>query len=352
MQVSNQKSIIALFVLSLFLPGSSVYSANLTEGKYLGAVDTEYPDWFRDSFLELPDDLEEISDSGKNLILFFYQGNCPYCHALINKNFSQKDIRDKTQKQFEVIALHMFGDREVVYFDNQSYSEKSLANKLKIQFTPTLIFYDKAANIVQRLNGYRSPAQFSVELDYAITILTQEKPIDKLSYLKKNYKPSQSKEKLFDEDFFTKPPFDASHLLKASNKPLAVFFEQRDCPSCENLHLNVLKDAETRKIISKFNVIQLDMWAKTPVITPSGNKQLAKDWAKDLKINYAPSIVLFDSSGNEIIRSEAIFKIFHTQSIFDYVLSEKYKTEPSFQRYLSERAQDLRAQGIDVDIWK
>jgi len=349
MRVSIQKHIVTLLVLLLF-PSSIAFSEPSAEEKYLGVIDTEYPSWFRDSFLELPDDLEEIAESGKQLILFFYQGNCPYCHAFVNKNFSQKFIRDKTQANFEVISLHMFGDREVVYFDDQTYSEKSLAEKLKIQFTPTIIFFDKNANIVQRLNGYRSPAQFSAELDYAI--ITKDNRVNKLSFLKQSYKPSKSKNKLFHEEFFIKPPFDTNQLLKKSNKPLAVFFEQRDCPSCENLHLNVLKDAKTRKIMSEFNVIQLDMWAKTPIITPKGNKRLAKDWAKDLKINYAPSIVLFDSSGNEIIRSEAIFKIFHTQSIFDYVLSGKYESEPSFQRYLSERAQQIRAQGIDVDIWK
>ena len=49
--------------------------------------------------------------------------------------------------------------------------------------------------------------------------------------------------------------------------------------------------------------------------------------------------------------SEAWFKIFHTQSLFDYVHSESYRTEPSFQRYISARADHLIEQGIDVDIW-
>jgi hypothetical protein len=35
----------------------------------------------------------------------------------------------------------------------------------------------------------------------------------------------------------------------------------------------------------------------------------------------------------------------------DYVASDAYKTQPEFQRYISERADKLEAQGIHVDIW-
>jgi hypothetical protein len=34
------------------------------------------------------------------------------------------------------------------------------------------------------------------------------------------------------------------------------------------------------------------------------------------------------------------------------VLSRAYRTEPSFQRYISARAEALRERGIDVDIWR
>ena len=47
----------------------------------------------------------------------------------------------------------------------------------------------------------------------------------------------------------------------------------------------------------------------------------AREWAKQLDVKYAPTIVLFGRDGQEVIRSEAWFKTFHTQSIFDYVYS-------------------------------
>jgi thioredoxin-related protein len=93
------------------------------------------------------------------------------------------------------------------------------------------------------------------------------------------------------------------------------------------------------------------MAADTPVITPGGQRTTASDWAGDLDLGYAPSIVFFDRQGKEVMRIDAFFKTFHVQSVFEYVLQEAYLTEPSFQRFISARAERLREEGIDVDIW-
>ena len=83
-----------------------------------------------------------------------------------------------------------------------------------------------------------------------------------------------------------------------------------------------------------------------------GIKTTARQWATNLGIAYAPTILLFDTQGKEVIRSEAWFKIFHTQSLFAYVSSQSFQTETNFQRYISDRADHFIEQGIDVDIWK
>jgi len=44
-------------------------------------------------------------------------------------------------------------------------------------------------------------------------------------------------------------------------------------------------------------------------------------------------------------------KTFHFQSVYDYILQKAYLREPSFQRYISERAEKIRAAGFDTDIW-
>jgi len=66
----------------------------------------------------------------------------------------------------------------------------------------------------------------------------------------------------------------------------------------------------------------------------------------------APAIIFFDGNGGkEVMRIDAQMRSFHIQSVFDYVLTGTYKTEANFQRYISARADKIRATGVDVDIW-
>jgi len=338
--------LIAFTGLSLF--ASSSYSASKEEGKFFGAKMTEYPDWFKESFLDLPDDINEAKESGKRIVLFFHQDGCPYCNALVERNLAQKAIAEKVKNNFDIIGLNMWGDRTITYVNGKQYSEKNLAEGLKVQFTPTMLFYDEKGKIVLRLNGYRSPTKFNVDLDYVLARKTQK--VKYLDFIKANLPVTKSSKKLHSEDFFVSSPTNFQKYT-SNNKLSAAFFEQKDCPDCDTLHTKVLPDSTLRKIISNFKVAQLDMWSKTKVITPQGKTTTAKEWAKDLDIKFAPSIVIFNEKGEEIIRTEGSFKVFHTQGIFDYVLSGAYKKQPSFQRYLTERADHIREQGKDVDIW-
>ena len=66
-------------------------------GKFLGAKPTEYPAWFKDSFLDLEEDVQEARDSGKRVMLFFHQHGCPYCNVMVERNLAQKDIEEKVR---------------------------------------------------------------------------------------------------------------------------------------------------------------------------------------------------------------------------------------------------------------
>lgn len=327
-------------------PQPQATSEKSAEGKFFGAKETEYPKWFKQSFMDLGDDVKEAASANKRLVIFFQQNGCPYCNALVERNFAQKDILEKSQKHFDILAINMWGDREITDVDGKQYTEKTFAEHHKIQFTPTLLFYDEAGQVILRLNGYRSPARFTVDLDYVA--LKKEKESKYRDFIKANYTPGQSSKVMHSEDFFAKDVQD----LSKPKKVFAVFFEQKDCPNCDRLHKKILPDAGTRKVIAQFDNYQLDMWSKEMITTPDGRKLSVRDWAKELDIKFAPSILIFNEEGKEIIRSEAFFKVFHTQGIFAYVLEGAYKKEPSFQRYLSERADHFREKGDNVDIWR
>ena len=97
--------------------------------------------------------------------------------------------------------------------------------------------------------------------------------------------------------------------------------------------------------------VQIDMWSKEPITTPGGRQTTARAFARDLNIQFAPTVVFFDASGKEVMRLDGVFRTFHTQGIMRYVNDKAYLEQPSFQRYLGELAEHWREKGWDVDIW-
>lgn len=325
----------------------SAEPAGTEPGQLLGGKQTTYPAWFKDSFLEFEDDVAEAAAEGKRLILLFHQDNCPYCNALVERNLSQKHIEEKVRQHFDVVALNLRGDRQVVSVDGTGYTEKEFARALDIQFTPTLLFLDEEGELVLRVSGYLPPPKFEAALDF-VSGKNERRGITFREYLAAAM-PAGATGDLNRQAFFVPPPHDLAASPEAA-RPIAVFFEQRQCPACDTLHNEVLAGGETGTALEPFTAIQLDMWSDQPLVTPAGDPTTAREWANTLGIRYAPTIVLFSPTGEEIIRMEAVFKQFHTLSFFEYVSSGAWRREPDFQRFLTERANTIRATGQDVDI--
>ena len=126
----------------------------------------DIPPWFANTFLDLREDIAEATRNGQRLLVYFGQDGCPYCKQLMVTNFSQRSIVEKTRQHFVALAVNMWGDREVTWLDGRVMTEKELARVLKVQFTPTLLFFDEKGKVVARLNGYYPPQHFEPVLDY------------------------------------------------------------------------------------------------------------------------------------------------------------------------------------------
>ncbi|RTZ61422.1 MAG: thioredoxin [Gammaproteobacteria bacterium] len=268
-----------------------------------------------------------------------------FCQDFLTGHFSQKAIVDKTRKGFDVIAINMWGDRDVTGLDGKETTEKQFAVDNRIMFTPTLLFLNENGKQVLRLNGYYPPNKFMIALDY---VAGKHEKMPYRDYLAKNA-PAPTSGKIHAEHANLK---NTDFAARTGDKPLIVMFEQKNCEACDELHDDILQQPESRELLKSYDVAVLDMWSKTPVTTPAGEKTTAKQWAKKLHVQYAPSMVFFDPGGKEVFRTEAWLRGFHTQSALDYVASGAYKTQPEFQRYIEARADDLRAKGIDVEIMK
>jgi thioredoxin-related protein len=305
----------------------------------------EQPDWFKISFLDIREDVEEATADGKRLMVYFYQDGCPYCEKLLETNFGLREIADKTRATVDVISLNMWGDREVTGLDGVMTTEKQFAEDLKVMFTPTLLVFNEEAEVIMRVNGYYAPHQFDALLDYIAE--RKEGEISFRDYYA-DRAPAEATGKLHREASFLQPPYRLAS--RDSDKPLLVLFEQKVCAPCDELHLDILQREESRVQLARFDVALLDVRSRESLERPDGTTGSVRDWVRELDVQYAPTLVMFDARGQEAFRTEAYLRTFHVQSALAYVASGAYKDEPNFQRYLQGRAADLEAQGVHVDL--
>ena len=344
------RSLLALLTVFMLCSSLSIYAQEPNDQLSAGMVNPGYvekPAWFKDSFLDIRDDIIEATEADKRVLLYFYQDGCPYCERLIKENMSQQNIVDSLQNKFDVIAINMWGDREVIGLDGKETTEKDFAVTNKIMFTPTLQFLDEQGKHALRLNGYVPPHKFKTALDYVS--LKKEKDSSFRDYMA-TVNPSAGSGKLHSNASFLQPPYELS--ARKSGKPLLVLFEQKNCPPCDELHDDILKQQGSAELLQKFDVILLDTWSKTPVITPQAKSTTAEKWSKELTLTYVPSMMFFDEKGDEVFRAEGWLRTFHVQAAMEYVAGKGYLQEKEFQRFVEARAAKLREQGIEVDLLK
>ena len=289
------------------------------------------PDWFKLSFLEIAEDIKEAKEQNKKgLIVYFGQKYCPYCKAHIKNNWGQNDIVKYTQKNFDVIAVNVKGQRPVLDIDGKTYTEKTFSALKKTNFTPSILFYNAQGQEILRLRGYRPPYQFRAALEYVA-----DEHYKKETF--RNYMARAEsalgfgKAELNTNEAFNSPPYLLDRSRIKAEQPLMVVFEQKRCHACDVLHGGPFTRPEIESQLLKLESIQLDVNSEQPIITPKGKKTSAKKWAEQLDINYSPTIVFFDEGGKEIIRIESVVWFYRLRSVLKYVLTGGYKKYPTFQ---------------------
>jgi len=305
--------------------------------------------WFKQSFLDLREDVAEAKQVGRRLMLYFHQDGCPYCAKLLRDNFGQKTIADKTRKHFDVLALNIWGDREVTDITGKAMPEKEFAKAMKVQFTPTLLLLDETGDVALRLNGYLPPHKFEAALDYVGQRL--EKQQNFADYLAQHAREPAAA-KLIDEPWLLPAPLRLADTLKRNRKPLIVLFEQKECAACDEMHLEAFPRPEVKELLTKFDIARIDMAAREVVQTPDGKTLPGRDWARLLGVFYTPSFVFFDAAGKEVFRIEGYLRPFHLSSSLEYVASGAYRTQPQFQRFIEARAAARRAKGERIQLMK
>ncbi len=294
------------------------------------------PGWFKLSFLDLREDLEEASAEGKSgIILYFGQKYCAYCKQFL-EDLGKEDIRPYVQGRFDVIGMDIHGYRIITDLSGNEVIESRFATREKTNFTPSVVFYATDGHEALRLRGYYPPYRFRAALEYVADGHYRREQFRE--YLARAdvplvFKPGD----ISDEDFFIPGPYMLDRSRVPGERPLVVFFEQGDCHACDVLHTGPLKDPEIRTRLEQMENVQLSFWADTPVITPAGERTTAQKWAAQLGLFYTPTLIVFDNDGSEIIRVDSVVQFYRLRNVLDYILSGGYRKYDTFQQWREKR---------------
>ncbi|MCY1707225.1 SoxW family protein [Pannonibacter sp. SL95] len=127
------KRLIALVLVLLV----SSFTATAAE---LGDDGLHKPDWLRETFKDLREDLAEANAQSRRLLIIVEQRGCIYCTKMHEEVLVDPAIDRLIRDHYFVVQLNLFGDVEVTDFDGTVLSEKAMVARWGVMFTPTLIF--------------------------------------------------------------------------------------------------------------------------------------------------------------------------------------------------------------------
>lgn len=124
--------------------------------------------FFTLTFGDLPEEMALASDAGKiGMLLFFEAEDCPYCHHMLQKVFSQSDVQDWYQERFVSIAIDIHGDVEMQDFAGVTLPSKVFSDQQGVFLTPVVSFIGlDGEELYRHLGMIGTPQEFLLLGEY------------------------------------------------------------------------------------------------------------------------------------------------------------------------------------------
>jgi thioredoxin-related protein len=311
-------------------------------GKVTGVKHGTHPEWFKESFLDIGEDVSEAARAGRHVILFLELEGCPYCYKMVEENFRNAPYTDFLRQRFDVIALNMRGDREVALDRQTTATEKEISETLKAIYSPTIVFLDHDNRPVARVNGYQNVTDFKVTLDYVAERAYQRTTLEQ-------YRAARAQPRAYA----MRPHAlikEVTDLHSVADRPLAVLFEDSACVACDALHDGHLQHPEVLRALEDFTLVRLDSQSDAPIVDVEGKATTMRAYAAKLGVDYWPTIVLFDR-GREIVRIASMLYRYHFTGVLEYVGQRHYERYPASPfRYIDAKTEERLKAGKDVPL--
>jgi thioredoxin-related protein len=321
--------------LALTLPAA----AQPAEGRLKGGVGYALPAWFKQSFLDLREDVREARERGRQVMLFLHLDECPYCARMLQESFVRGDNHDIMRARFDVIGINIRGALDVTAPGGARFTERTYARHVKVFATPTIVFLDPEGGTALQLTGYRDPAALRHALEYVHGQAYRRQ--DFAAYLAARERPAVYRLR-------EHPRFSPQRDFKGWRRPLAVLFEDQHCAECARFHERTLNHPDVLAEMEQLLFVRLDAESDERVVAPDGTLTTPARWVRALGLTYRPSVVLF-AEGREIFRIDARYYHFHFKEALRYVTGGHYKRYPTISAYNAARREELRKRGVDID---
>jgi thioredoxin-related protein len=299
-----------------------------------------YPEWFKQSFLDLADDAAMAADAGKQgLFVFFSTQGCSYCHLFIQKSLGDPAIAERLRAHFDAIGLEIFADDELTDFAGEGKPVKAFAVDEGVQFAPTIMFYDTAGTPLVKLTGYYEPERFRRVLDYLIDGHHQRMSLREYLAGAAADKSPTTAWSMPADPLFEPPPHALARDQMPAERPLLVLFEGTDCARCPRFHDEVLGDEDIRQKLAGFDIVRLDAAdGQTPVLTPAGARTNPRDWYTELGFSALPALAFFADDGRQVLATDALVLASRMHNSIGFVTERAYDKGWNYQRYARSQA--------------
>jgi thioredoxin-related protein len=305
-----------------------------------GMANIKHPSWFKESFLDLREDLNDAQKAGKRgVIVFFSQKSCSHCQAFIDTTLNDPATKLRVQKQYDVVGLDIFNDLELTDIDGTVTTVKDFAEKQRARLTPTLLFYGVENIRLLKIIGFYPPEKFNLVLDYIDGSHYKRVNLRQFIQTKQTKSAGNFQELEFDYKLFAKPPHLLDRTKSKGERPILVVFDKPNCNPCDRFRSRVLSHNEVRHLMPNFKAIHLDASDNVSKIIVTNGRQLTpRQWADDLQLTYDISVVFFDEHGKEVHRLDAETGKDRMAGSMQYVLEKAYKRHEQFLRWRKENA--------------
>lgn len=326
-------------LISIAIPALPSSLTAAESGILTGGQVYDLPDWFKQGFLEFDLEVSEASNNGKQVIAFLHLDECPYCVRMLDENFRSGESRTFIEKNFNVVGVNIKGALDLTWADGRSYTERELAEHLRIFGTPTIVFLDQSGDKVLQLNGYRDPAALRRALEYV-----QQRHYQRTGFA--DYLDSLDRQAIYE--------FAEHHLLQKAtyfrdyDRALVVLFEDRYCAECARFHEKTLNHPDVLAGLQDVLFVRLDAGSTQPVVNLEGRMLTARQWMDELGLTFRPSLVMFNA-GRLLFRADGIKYHHHLSEGLAYVKSG-YLTHPVLREFKRAYRESLMQSGKNIDF--